>query len=98
MSQSTEQELFSHIDRALRTVLNVNNRPIEPSMTLVGNLGAESIDFLDISCEIEKEFNVEVDFRKLFKDRQTATGTASPDITVQDLMEYVRGLRSNAPA
>ena len=98
MSHSTELELFSHIDRALRTVLNVGDRPIEPAMTLVGNLGAESIDFLDISCEIEKEFNVEIDFRKLFKDRQTATGSASPDISVQDLMEYVRGLRANAPA
>ena len=98
MPYSTEQELFSHIDRALRTVLHVNDRPILPDMTLVGTLGAESIDFLDISCEIEKQFDVEVDFRRLFKQRQIATGTAAPDISVQDLVDYVKGLRSDAPA
>ena len=55
MPQSTEQELFSHIDRALRTVLHVNDRPILPEMTLVGTLGAESIDFLDIVFRLERE-------------------------------------------
>lgn len=98
MSHSTEQELFSHIDRALRTVLSVNDRLITPTTTLVGNLGAESIDFLDISCEIEKQIDVEVDFRKLFKQRQAATGSATPDISVQDLIDYVVALRTNATA
>lgn len=98
MPQSTEQDLFSHIDSAIRTVLNVNDKPITPTTTLVGNLGAESIDFLDISCEIEKHFNVEVDFRKLFKKRQGLTGSAAPDISVQDLMEYVRELAADVPA
>lgn len=98
MPHSTEQELFSYIDDAIRTVLNVNDRPILPTTTLVGNLGAESIDFLDISCEIEKHFNVEVDFRKLFKKRQSATGTAAPDISVQDLADYVRDLCADVPA
>jgi acyl carrier protein len=90
--------LFSHIDRALRTVLSVNDRLITPTTTLVGNLGAESIDFLDISCEIEKQIDVEVDFRKLFKQRQAATGSATPDISVQDLIDYVVALRTNATA
>src|SRR5262249_27365510 len=98
MPHSTEQDLYSRIDDALRTVLNVNDRTILPSMTLVGTLGAESIDFLDISCEIEKHFNVEVDFRKLFKQRQSATGSAAPDISVQDLVDYVRDLCADVPA
>jgi acyl carrier protein len=90
--------LFSHIDEAIRTVLNVKDCPITPATTLVGNLGAESIDFLDISCEIEKHFNVEVDFRKLFKRRQAATGTAAPDISLQDLVDYVGDLCADVPA
>lgn len=98
MPHTTEQDLFSHISDAIRTVLNLDDKPILPTTTLVGNLGAESIDFLDISCEIEKHFNVAVDFRKLVKKRQEATGTAAPDISVQDLAEYVSQLQANAPA
>jgi acyl carrier protein len=98
MPHSTELELFSRIDDALRTVLNITDQPIGRTMTLVGNFGAESIDFLDISCEIEKHFDVEVDFRKLFKQRQAATGAAAPDISVQDLGDYVRELCAAAPA
>ena len=98
MPHSTEQDLFSHIDQAIRTVLNVTDRDIAPTTTLVGQLGAESIDFLDISCEIEKHFNVEVDFRKLFKKRQSLTGSAAPDISVQDLADYVRELCADVPA
>ena len=62
MLQSLDQDLFSRIDDAIRAVLNLDDREIVPATTLVGNLGAESIDFLDISCEIEKHFNIEVDF------------------------------------
>jgi acyl carrier protein len=98
MLQSLDQDLFSRIDDAIRAVLNLDDREIVPETTLVGNLGAESIDFLDISCEIEKHFNVEVDFRKLFKKRQAATGSAAPDISVQDLVDYVRELRADTPA
>jgi len=98
MQHPTDQDLFSCIDEAIRTVLSVDDAPIEPTTTLVGNLGAESIDFLDISCEIEKHFNVEVNFRKLFKKRQAATASAAPDISVQDLVEYVRDLCVNVPA
>lgn len=98
MSAAAEQELFSQIDLAIRTVLNVNDQPILPTTTLVGNLGAESIDFLDISCEIEKHVEVEVDFRKLFKKRQQETGSATPDISLQDLVDHVRELRAAATA
>jgi len=79
-------------------VLNLDDAPILPTTTLVGNLGAESIDFLDISCEIEKHFDVEVDFRKLFKQRQAASGDATPDISVQDVIDYVKELRLDVPA
>ena len=46
MPYSTEQELFSHIDRALRTVLHVNDRPILPDMTLAKRRPLEPNDVL----------------------------------------------------
>src|SRR5882672_3294946 len=98
MLQSLDQDLFSRIDDAIRAVLNLDDREIVPETTLVGNLGAESIDFLDISCEIEKHLDVEVDFRKLFKQRQASTGQATPDISIQDVIDHVRELRLDVPA
>jgi acyl carrier protein len=98
MSHPTDQDLLSQIDAAIRAVLAVDDGALRPSTSLVGDLGAESIDFLDISCEIEKRCNVEIDFKKLVKDRQASTGVSAPDVTVQDILTHVQALRANVPA
>jgi acyl carrier protein len=98
MSDPTDQALLSHIDAAIRAVLVVDDGALLPSTALVGDLGAESIDFLDISCEIEKRCNVEIDFKKLVKARQASSGVSAPDITVQDILTHVQALRADVPA
>ncbi len=87
---SNEQALLSQVDRAIRTVLKVDGRQIVPTMTLIGDLGAESIDLLDISCELEKQIDAEVDLRKVFDHRKTDGSTTATDISVQDIIEYIR--------
>ena len=94
----TRAEIRVSVGKILVESLGVDEATVTDQAALVRDLGAESIDFLDISCEIERQFDVEVDFRRLFKARQAATGTATPDISVQDLVDYVKGLRSDAPA
>ena len=39
-----------------------------PEATLVGDLGAESIDFLDIVFRLEKAFNIEIPRSELFPE------------------------------
>lgn len=56
----------------------------------MGELGAESIDFLDMSCELEKFVSTEIDFKEIFKARRARTGGGTPDITLQDIVEYVK--------
>jgi acyl carrier protein len=68
-------------------VLNPGGRDIDASTTLVGDLGAESIDFLDISCELEKLLDTEIDFRKLFKARRAMPDAGGADLTVQDIVD-----------
>src|SRR5208337_973788 len=46
--------------------LGVEEDDIKPSATLQGDLGAESIDFLDIMFRLEQEFGIKIPRGELF--------------------------------
>ncbi|HEY3121106.1 MAG TPA: phosphopantetheine-binding protein [Vicinamibacteria bacterium] len=69
-----------------------------PTTSLSQDLGAESIDLLDISCEIEKLVDVEMNFRDLAKSIRSRSESVVPDITVQDIVEYLRSQSRATPA
>jgi hypothetical protein len=48
--------------------LGVEEDDIKPSATLQGDLGAESIDFLDIVFRLEREFMIKIDRDELFPE------------------------------
>ncbi len=56
----TKDEVFEKIQAALVDALGVDEEDVKPEATLVGDLGAESIDFLDIVFRLEKGFNIKV--------------------------------------
>ena len=84
----TKQEVFEKIQAALVEALGVDDDEVEANATLVGDLGAESIDFLDIVFRLEKAFGIEIPRAELFPEdiltnaeyvedgRVTATGVA----------------------
>lgn len=86
----SEEEIFAAVEAAIKTVLNPKGHDILPATKLTGELGAESIDFIDISCELEKQFDVELDFRKLSQERKAKTNGAAVDITVQDIVDHLK--------
>jgi acyl carrier protein len=86
----SEEEIFAAVEAAIKTVLNPKGHDILPGTKLTGELGAESIDFIDISCELEKQFDVELDFRKLSQERKAKTNGAAVDITVQDIVDHLK--------
>lgn len=55
-----KEEIFKKVQVALVDALGVDEDEVTPQATLVGDLGAESIDFLDIVFKLEKAFNVEI--------------------------------------
>ena len=59
MSYSNE-EVFEKVQAALVDALGVDDEEVTPEATLVGDLGAESIDFLDIVFKLEKAFNIQI--------------------------------------
>lgn len=61
-------EIFEKIKTCLVEALGVDEDEVTPEATLVGDLGAESIDFLDIVFRLEKTFNIKVPRGELFPE------------------------------
>lgn len=64
----TKSEVFEKIQTALVDALGVDDDEVTPEATLVGDLGAESIDFLDIVFRLEKAFEIEIPRSELFPE------------------------------
>ena len=58
----------------MANALGVDDEEVTPSATLVGDLGAESIDFLDIVFNLEKEFDIKIKRGELFPENLAAEG------------------------
>src|SRR5262245_25170846 len=64
----TTDEIFTKIQTALVDALGVDEEEVTPDATLTGDLGAESIDFLDIVFRLEKAFSIKIPRGELFPE------------------------------
>ena len=64
----SRDEIFEKVKKALVDALGVGEEDILPSATMVGDLGAESIDFLDIVFRLEKSFGIKIPRGDLFPE------------------------------
>ena len=63
---SVNEEVFSKVQSALVDAVGVDEGDVTPGATMVGDLGAESIDFLDIVFKLEKAFGIKIQTEDLF--------------------------------
>ena len=64
----SQEEIYSKVSATLVEALNVDKDDIKPEATLQGDLGAESIDFLDIVFRLEREFGIKIPRGELFPE------------------------------
>ena len=64
----SQGEIYSKVSATLVEALNVDEEDIKPTSTLQGDLGAESIDFLDIVFRLEREFAIKIPRGELFPE------------------------------
>ena len=64
----TQDEVFGKVRETLVDALGVDEEEVKPEATLMGDLGAESIDFLDIVFRLEKGFGIKIPPGDLFPD------------------------------
>lgn len=62
----SRDEIFSQVQEVLVDALGVDDDEVTNDATLMGDLGAESIDFLDIVFRLEKAFGIKIPREELF--------------------------------
>lgn len=72
----TTDEIYAKVADTLMDALGVDDDEVSPEATLVGDLGAESIDFLDIVFRLEKNFSVKIPRGELFPENLTSSDSS----------------------
>ena len=62
----SRDEVFGEVKEVLVDALGLDDDEVTESATLMGDLGAESIDFLDIVFRLEKSFGIKIPREELF--------------------------------
>ena len=62
----SRDEIFAEVQEVLVDALGLDDDEVTPEATLMGDLGAESIDFLDIVFRLEKSFGIKMPREELF--------------------------------
>jgi len=62
----SRDQIFGQVQEVLVDALGVDDDEVTPEATLMGDLGAESIDFLDIVFRLEKAFEMKIPREELF--------------------------------
>jgi acyl carrier protein len=78
----SQTEILAAVQKSVATVLNRDASEITLESNLVDDLGAESIDFLDISSELEKMIHVEINFNDI-------AGGKSSNLTVKRIVDHL---------
>lgn len=95
VTTATRDEVLSRVRDVLVDALGVDSEEVTPEATLQGDLGAESIDFLDIVFRLEKAFGIKVNRSELFPEEVLS----NPDYVDNGKMteEGISKLRSAMP-
>jgi len=62
------QEIFNKVKDIIVDVLVIDEDKVQPASRLIVDLGAESIDFLDLVFQLEKEFAIKIPRGQLEKN------------------------------
>jgi acyl carrier protein len=90
------EEIYERVAKPLVQALNVDEEDLRPTATLQGDLGAESIDFLDIVFRLEREFGIKIPRGELFPE---SIFQNDPDLVREGRItdEGMRELRARMP-
>src|SRR5215472_2432615 len=64
----TQEEIYAKVSATLVDALNVDEADVKPTSTLQGDLGAESVDLLDIVFRLEQAFDIRIPRDELFPE------------------------------
>lgn len=71
----SRDEIFEQVQEVLVDALGLDDDEVTAEATLMGDLGGESIDFLDIVFRLEKAFDIKVPREELFPAEAVLSNT-----------------------
>ena len=84
----TNQEILEALKPLIVQVMGVRPENIRPESVLVADLGAESIDLLDLTFLIEEKFQVRIEANEIERE---AKGRLADGVWVQSGVVYAAG-------
>ena len=93
---ASADEILVKVQEILVDALGVDEEEVTPTATLIGDLGAESIDFLDIVFRLEKNFDIKIPRGELFPENLATADSgfvADGKVTVEGIAQ----LRTKMP-
>jgi len=89
---ASEEEVFSKVQSVLVEALGVDEDEVTPQAKLKADLGAESIDYLDIAFQLEKAFTIKIEQKEFSENMQGDDGDEEvTDVTVDKVVRFVMG-------
>lgn len=76
----SEQEIFEKVKGSIVSVLGVDESEITKEATLIDDLGADSLDIVELIMALEEEFNMEI-----------VDEEAEKMSKVEDIVNYIKG-------
>ncbi len=75
----TQEEIFSKVQKIVSEQLGVDSGEVKPEASFANDLGADSLDTVELVMALEEEFNVEI-------PDESAEGIT----TVQDAVNFIK--------
>lgn len=77
-----DQEIYENVKEAIVEALGVDEEEVKPGAVLFDDLGAESLDLLDIVFRLEKTFAIKIPRGGVQQDVLSAEGIKEEDVVV----------------
>ena len=77
-----DREIYEKVKEAIVEALGVDAEDVQPTSVLFDDLGAESLDLLDIVFRLEKAFGIKIPRGSIQQDMLAAEGIAEKDVIV----------------
>ena len=75
----SSEEVFEKVKNIIVDLLQVSEDAVTPEAHFIDDLGADSLDLVELIMGIEEEFNIEI-----------PDGEAEKVVTVGDVVEYIK--------
>lgn len=91
----SEDDLFAIVEKTISEILFIEEGTITKETLFVKDLNVQSLEFLDISLEIENQTGISINFGDIYENLKKTTGKEVNDISILDLIILMKQMIQN---